>query len=184
MLCDILFTSCCIEVFPQLKHWLISEWSHEACNVHSCLFCIKTSNKEEEVVTLSCSPRCRLYGDLSRHIKECQNGIYHLNFLKKIDIIWKMILCFLSKVTIYKTGSFLRSSTHAVAKTMLCLFSTHEYRTERPVPKFSVQNLLEFFFFSCRNRTESVLNRKLNKKCSIDNKGWCWIARNKHHWNN
>ncbi len=147
MLRDILFTSCFIDVFLQLKHWLISEWSQEACNVHSCLFCIKTSNKEEEVVMLSCAPRCRLYGNLSRHIKECQNGIYYLNFLKKIDIIWKMILCFLSKVTIYKTGSFLWSSTHAVAKTMLCLFGTHEYRTERPVPKLLVQNLLEFFFF-------------------------------------
>ncbi len=42
----------------------------------------------------------RQYSDLSRHIKEPLNGIYCLNFFKKIkDKIWKLTLCFTPEVT-------------------------------------------------------------------------------------
>ncbi len=49
----------------------------------------------------------RHYSDLSRHIKEPQNGIYCLNFLKKVTIL-KLRLCFIPKVSYYvlSVGTF------------------------------------------------------------------------------
>ncbi len=41
-----------------------------------------------------------------------------------MGIIWKMRICFLSKVQIYITGSFQWSPTHAFVKSMLYLFGT------------------------------------------------------------
>ncbi len=70
-----------------------------------------------------------LYSNLSRHIEERQNGIYCLNFLKQIDRIWKIGLCFLSKATIQWsfTPAFDKNNAHA-------------YRTERPVLNIFVVN--------------------------------------------
>ncbi len=56
-----------------------------------------------------------------------------------MDITWKIRLCFLSKVSINKTGSFQWSITRAVVKTMLYLFGTHAYWTEILYRKFSVR---------------------------------------------
>ncbi len=59
-------------------------------DVHSCLFRNKTSNKEEwgdhahSLSALLVEQRL-LYNNLSRHIKERQNGIYCLNFLKQLN---------------------------------------------------------------------------------------------------
>ncbi len=70
------------------------------------------------------SPR-RLYSDLSCHIKDCQNAIYYLNFLKKIY------------------------------KKILYPFGTHASRTERPVPKrfgtnmFTVTPLIYIYIYVC-----------------------------------
>ncbi len=70
------------------------------------------------------SPR-RLYSDLSCHIKDCQNAIYYLNFLKKIN------------------------------KKILYPFGTHASRTERPIPKrfgtnmFTVTPLIYIYVCVC-----------------------------------
>ncbi len=104
---------------------------------YSCLFRVKTSSKEEGMIALRATVRTEAF--IQRSVvphQRRQNGIYCLNFLKEIDLIWKMRLCFLSKVTIYKTGSFQGSSTRVVVITMLYLFGTHACQTER---KFSVQ---------------------------------------------
>ncbi len=59
-------------------------------DVHSCLFRNKTSNKEEwgdhahSLSALLLEQRL-LYNNLSRHIKERQNGIYFLNVLKQLN---------------------------------------------------------------------------------------------------
>ncbi len=42
----------------------------------------------------------RCYSDLSRHIKEPQNDIYRLNFLKN-ENIWKLRPCFIPEVTCF-----------------------------------------------------------------------------------
>ncbi len=73
---------------------------------------------------LTGAPRCRLNLGAYTAIKDSENGIYYL-----------FRLCLLSKVTIYKTGSFQWSSTCAVVKTRLYLFGTYAYQTERPVQK-------------------------------------------------
>ncbi len=73
------------------------EQLHEAWDVHSCLFNVKTSRKEEGMIALTYA-LCRslkwcAYSNLSRHIKERQNGIYCLNFLKKIALFerWDLV---------------------------------------------------------------------------------------------
>ncbi len=96
------------------------EWLHEAWDVHSCFFHVKTSSKEEGMIAL----RAGIWGVYKRSVSPHQRAskhIYCLNFLKKMDIIWKMRLCFLSKVMLY-------------------LFDTHAYRTERPIPKIFSMN--------------------------------------------
>ncbi len=37
---------------------MLTEWLHEGWDVHSCLFHVKTSNKEEEMITLTRTPLC------------------------------------------------------------------------------------------------------------------------------
>ncbi len=63
---------------------------------------VKTSNKKEAMIMLTHAPsrlNCGVYTVMSCHIKERQNGIYCLTFLKK-KIIGKIRLCFLAKITI------------------------------------------------------------------------------------
>ncbi len=104
--------ACFIDLSLRLKHRLSDYMSHEM----SCLFHAKTSRVIDDhthsrfalLFELIC-----LYSNLSRHIEERQNGIYCLNFLKQIDRIWKIGLCFLSKATIQW------SFTPALIKTML-----------------------------------------------------------------
>ncbi len=67
----------CIDVFPQLKQ--DTSW---------CLFRALTSKYERWMFQVPLE--LRHYGDLSRHIKEPQNYIYCLNFLKMT--IWKLRL--------------------------------------------------------------------------------------------
>ncbi len=122
----------------KLFYWCLSvaetliEWLCEAWDVIHVYFRVKTSSKEEGMIALRATVRTEAF--IQRSVvphQRRQNGIYCLNFLKEIDLIWKMRLCFLSKVTIYKTGSFQGSSTRAVVITMLYLFGTHAYQTER-----------------------------------------------------
>ncbi len=54
--CNVTF---CFDVFPQSKP---IEGLHEESNVYSCLFCVKTSSKEEGMITLSRTLRWRLNG--------------------------------------------------------------------------------------------------------------------------
>ncbi len=125
------------------KHWLSDCMRHEMfVHVFYVYFTLKlVVNRKGWSRSMLLFELRRLHSDLSHHIKERQNSIYCLNFLKKkIDIIWKIRLCFLSKVTIYKTGSFKLISTRAVGKTMLYLFSTHAHWTERPIPKMFSPN--------------------------------------------
>ncbi len=73
------------------------------------LFCVKTSSKRKgwsRSLALRAAVWTEAFIQRSvRHITEHQNGIYCLNFLKKITI-WNIRLCFLSKETVYKTGNF------------------------------------------------------------------------------
>ncbi len=84
---------------------ILIEQLHEAWDVQSCLLVLKLAVQRRKwwfsLVLRSAqvrgasrlrsgSPRC-LYSDLSCHIKDYQNGMYYLNFLKKISLfIWYM----------------------------------------------------------------------------------------------
>ncbi len=80
------------------------EQLHETWDVHSCLFHIITSGKEEAMTTFTHAPRCRLNWRV-------YTAICHAT-LKSVKT--KDENLFLSKVTIYKIGNFQWSSTHAV----------------------------------------------------------------------
>ncbi len=81
------------------------EWLHEAWDVHSCLFHVRTSSKVKGMIVLT--------RPLHRRINWCVcTAIFHdtsksitFDFPQKMTI-WQMRLCFLSKETIYKTGRF------------------------------------------------------------------------------
>ncbi len=110
------------------------EWLHEAWYIHSCLFHVKTSSKRGRYdPTPHCSVNWGVYTAITPHQRAPNHAIHCLNFLNKKELIGKMILCFLSTVTIYKTGSSQLSSTRALVKTMLFLFGTHAYWIESPV---------------------------------------------------
>ncbi len=99
------------------------EWLHEAWYIHSCLFHVKTSSKRGRYdPTPHCSVNWGVYTAITPHQRAPNHAIHCLNFLNKKELIGKMILCFLSRVTIYKTGSSQLSSTRALFKTMLFLF--------------------------------------------------------------
>ncbi len=93
------------------------EQLHETWDVHSCLFHIITSGKEEAMITFTHALRCCLNWRV-------YTAIFHAT-LKSVKTEDENL--FLSKVTIYKTGNVQLSSTRAVIKTVLYLFSTHAY---------------------------------------------------------
>ncbi len=71
-------------------YWCLSTVKNKiASDVRSCLFCAMTIKRKTWWVRMPLELRC--YSDLSRHIKEPQNGIYCLNFLQN-EIIWKLRL--------------------------------------------------------------------------------------------
>ncbi len=59
---------------------------------------LKLTSKEEEMIGWRAAWTEERYSNLPRHLKEPQNGINCLNFLKKMTI-WKLRLCFIPKVT-------------------------------------------------------------------------------------
>ncbi len=64
----------------------------------------------------------RLYRDLSCHIEDCQNAIYYLNFLKKIN---KYCICSLHMV--YTNGSvWIRVPLHPLSS--ICIYIRAGYR--------------------------------------------------------
>ncbi len=118
----------------KLFYWAVVEtdWAiTEAWDVHSCLFDITTSRKEEGMIALTCA------------LCSCSNwGIYTAicgttsKSVKMAFIVWiswinghnlKNETLFLIKSNkIYcKTVNFQSSSTRALVKTMLYLFGTH-----------------------------------------------------------
>ncbi len=104
----------------------LNEWLQEARDVHSCLFHVKSSIKEEGMIVFTHALHCRLNWGIYTAISHATSKIYCLISWKKMDIIWKMRCCFLSKITISKTGSFQLSSTRAVIKLkQCCICSVH-----------------------------------------------------------
>ncbi len=107
----------------KLFYWRLSvveamtEWLHEAWDVHLCLFHFKTSKEEGMIVLTRASiwTEAFIQWSVSPHERAPKRHLL-FEFPDKMDRIWKMRLCFLSKVTIYKTGSFQWSSTCAVVK--------------------------------------------------------------------
>ncbi len=129
MLCDILFTSCLIDIFHGWNtDWMITWGMIYFIHVY---FMLKLIVKEEGMIP--CSVNWGVYTAITPHQRAPNHAIHWLNFLNKKELIGKMILCFLSTVTIYKTGNSQLSSTRALVKTMLFLFGTHAYWTESPV---------------------------------------------------
>ncbi len=86
LLRDILFTSCFIDAFLRLKHWLSDYIRHMFFHVYFTLKLVVQEGKGR-LRSLACCRsfelRC-LYRKLSHHIKERQNVIYCLNFLKQL----------------------------------------------------------------------------------------------------
>ncbi len=138
-LCDILFTSCFIDVFPQLKHWL-SDYVRHDMFIHvyftlklvvkrkgwSCSIALRAAVWTEVFIQWSVVPHHR-----------ASKWQLLFEFPEKNYIIWKMRLCFLSKVITYKTVSFQWRFTR---KTLLYLCSAHAYQYERPVPNIFDMN--------------------------------------------
>ncbi len=143
------------DVFPQLKHRLSDYVRHEMfIHVYFVLkLLVKRKGWTEAFIQRYFTPHQRAS---KRHLL--------FEFHEKSDIIWKMRLCFLSKVTIYKTGSFQWSSIHAVVKTMLYLFGTHVNRTERPVPNIFGTN-------TCT--VTPLVTTAVSMLCSSVNWIWC-----------
>ncbi len=112
-----------------LKHRLNDYMRHDIF-IH-VYFMLKLIVKEEGMIP--CSVNWGVYTAIMPHQRAPNHAIHCLNFLNKKELIGKMILCFLSTVTIYKTGNSQLSSTRALVKTMLFLFGTHAYWTESPV---------------------------------------------------
>ncbi len=107
------------------------EWLRETWHVHSRLFCVITSSKEEGMIVFTQAPCCYF-----NQVCQFQIRTYCLN--KKINeqslnnqtmfLIWSN-----------KTRSFKLSSARAVVKIILDLFGTHVHRTERLTLTFLVQ---------------------------------------------
>ncbi len=107
-------------------HWLSDYMRYEIYELCHVNFALKLVVKRKRW-SRSLAFCAAVWNDahIQRSVVPHQNSIYCLNLLKKNDIIWKMGLCFLSKVTINKSGSFLRSSTSASGYVfILYLFGT------------------------------------------------------------
>ncbi len=134
------------EMLRGILFWCLSvvetliERLHEVWDDHSCLFLVKTSSKEEGMSVFH-APHCRwTEAFIQRSVVPNQRAPKRhslFEFPEENGHNRKMRLCFLSKVTIYKTGCFQWSSTRAVIKTLLYLFGK---QTERTVPKIFSTN--------------------------------------------
>ncbi len=113
------------------------EWLYETWDVHSRLFCVITSSKEEGMIVFPKAPCCHL-----NRVCQFQISIYCLNFSKKMNRTWKMRLCLSSKVVQW-------------FKTKLDLFGTHAHRTERlPMKIFgtnmcTITPLIYIYIYMC-----------------------------------
>ncbi len=119
-----------IDVFPRVTHWLRR---HEMF-IHVYLM----------LKIRDCTLRAAIWTEafVQQSVTPHQRASKQYLLFEFTEKNWQFERwdCFLSKVTIYKTESFQWSSTRAVVKTMLYLFGTHAYWTERPVPKIISAN--------------------------------------------
>ncbi len=153
----------------KLFYWRLStvetliEWLHEAWNVHSCLFHIKTS-KEEGTIVLTRATCCSLNWGVYTVIcwassKSVKTTIIVWISWKK-DIIWKMRLCFLSKVITYKTVRFQWNFTRAVVQHS-CIYSVHmRNKTKDPyaVPNIFDMNTCTVIYWHYTNKTVTMMS--------------------------
>ncbi len=138
MLCDILYISCFIDIFPWLKQWLGDYMRHDMfIHVYFSLKVVVKRKRWLRSLVLRAAVWTEAFIQLSVAPHQRVPKLYLLFEFpeKKFDNLKDETL-FPIKVTVYKTGSYQWSSTHAVVKTKVYLFGRHGYRTKSPVPLF------------------------------------------------